>query len=95
MRLRNKEKTREYWIYLAILISVATIYYWFFEKSVISPQTGWWQYMAWRMQEGDLPYKDFFLYVPPYFVLLTRFLYSFFENNFIFYTIAGLSLIHI
>lgn len=89
MRLRNKEKTREYWIYLAILISVATIYYWFFEKSVISPQTGWWQYMAWRMQEGDLPYKDFFLYVPPYFVLLTRFLYSFFENNFIFYTIAG------
>ena len=79
----------EYWFYLILLLGIATLYYCLFERAVIPPQTGWWQYMAWRMTEGDLPYKDFFLYVPPYFAILTDFLYQFFHNNFILYTIIG------
>lgn len=79
----------EYWICLIAMLAAATVFYSFFVRTVIPPQTGWWQYMAWRMSEGDLPYKDFFLYVPPYFVLLTRFLYSFFGNHFIYYTLIG------
>lgn len=86
---KKKYTRKEYWTYLLILIGMGTLYYAFFERSVISPQTGWWQYMAWRTSEGELPYKDFFLYVPPYFLLITRILFSIFGNHFIWYTIIG------
>lgn len=90
LKKQNKNYTKfEYWIYLVILIGAGVLYYSLFERAVISPQTGWWQYMAWRMSEGELPYRDFFLYVPPYFALLTQFLFSFFGFHFIFYTVFG------
>ena len=55
--------------------------------SVISPQFGWWHYYAWRMEEGDILYKDMYLFIPPYFVFFTNFLYHFFGSHFFYYTL--------
>lgn len=63
------------------LIAIFLIFSGFYFRSVMMPQYGWWQYYAWRMQEGEVLYKDLFLFMPPYFVLLTRLLYSFFGNH--------------
>lgn len=76
-------------IFFLIMLFSATLFYSFFVRSVIPPQTGWWQYMGWRITEGDLPYKDFFLFLPPYFVLFVSFLYSIFGGQFFIYTIIG------
>ncbi len=46
--------------------------------------------MAWRMSEGELPYRDFYLFMPPYFVMLTSFLFNIFGKQFIYYTFTGL-----
>lgn len=54
---------------------------------VIPPQVGWWQYYAWRMGEGDILYKDVYLFMPPYFAFLTRLLFLLFDNNFFLYTL--------
>ena len=84
-----KQNTYQKALWLFVLLLFAAVYYFWFERSVISPQTGWWQYFAWRMSEGDLLYKDIFLYIPPYFPFLTSFLYQFFSNHFIYYTVFG------
>ena len=85
----NKNKIVKY-SFLVILLAVGAFYYSFYAFSVISPQTGWWQYMAQRLNEGDLLYQDVFMYVPPYFAWLTGFLYNFFGKYFAYYTIFGL-----
>lgn len=71
------------------MIIFGVTYYLQFVRNIIPPQTGWWQYMAWCMYEGDLPYKDFYLYVPPYFLLMTYVIYCLFGNHFIIYAIIG------
>ena len=65
-------------------------YYSLFVWGVIPPQTGWWQYMAQRLSEGELLYQDIFMYVPPYFAWLTTFLYQVFGNHFMLYSMFGL-----
>lgn len=37
------------------------------------------------MKEGDVLYKDIYLFMPPYFVFFTRLFYTFFSNHLIFY----------
>lgn len=76
-------------IYLILLLVVSTVYYSFFSFSVISPQMGWWQYYAYCLINGDLLYKDVYVYLPPYFPLFTTGLYYLFENNFLYYSIFG------
>lgn len=76
--------------YLLILLLLALGYYAVFVRSVIPPQTGWWQYMGWRMTEGDLPYRDFFLFLPPYFAIFSEALYTLFGHQMIYYTIFGI-----
>ncbi len=72
-----------------ILLFYGILFYSKFVNNVIPPQTGWWQYMAWRMEQGDLPYKDFYLFIPPYFLLLTSLLFKIFGNHFFLYSILG------
>ncbi len=76
-------------LFLCLIIIYGSVFYWNFARSVIPAQTGWWQYMAWRMEEGDLPYRDFYLFVPPYFLLLTSFLFGLFGKHFMLYAIVG------
>lgn len=95
--LREKWQKPNFWnlkfqknFWLVILILAALIYYSFFVRSIIPPQTGWWQYMAQRLNDGEMLYRDVFMYVPPYFAWLTALLYKLFGNDFILYTIFGL-----
>ena len=74
-------------IYGIALIIIFTLYSLTYFRSVMMPQNGWWHYFAWRISEGDVLYKDIYLYIPPYFALLTSILYKFFTNNFFYYTI--------
>ena len=83
------KKFRGYKFYLFLLFVLSCWYYSFFVLSVIPPQTGWWQYYAYCLNNGDLLYKDVYNYLPPYFTWFTRLLYVFFENNFVYYTIFG------
>lgn len=69
-----------------VLIALFTIFSLTYVNSVISPQFGWWQYYAWRMECGDVLYKDIYLFMPPYFVFLTHLFYTVFDNHFILYT---------
>ena len=70
-----------------LLVVGFTIFSSYYVRSVVMPQNGWWHYFAYRMSEGDILYKDIFLFIPPYFTFLTRILYSFFGNHFILYTL--------
>lgn len=70
-----------------LLVFGFTIFSSYYVRSVVMPQNGWWHYFAYRMSEGDILYKDIFLFIPPYFTFLTRILYSFFGNHFILYTL--------
>lgn len=77
-------------IWLNILLVIGTIYYLLFSRSIAMPQMGWWQYFGWRITEGDIPYKDFYLYLPPYHTFYVALLYKVFKNHIIAYTIWGL-----
>lgn len=70
-----------------ILVFLFTIFSLSYTKNVVMPQNGWWHYFAWRINEGDILYKDLYLYIPPYFALITSLLYKIFSNNFMLYTI--------
>ena len=70
-----------------LLTVLFTVFLSTYVDAVISPQFGWWHYYAWRMAEGDVLYKDVYLFMPPYFVFITRALYAFFGNHLILYTL--------
>lgn len=70
-----------------LLTVLFTVFLSTYVDAVISPQFGWWHYYAWRMAEGDVLYKDVYLFMPPYFVFITRALYTFFGNHLILYTL--------
>lgn len=72
-----------------ILLVYGIVFYSKFIGNVIPPQVGWWQYMAWRMAQGDLPYKDFYLFIPPYFLMLTSMFFKVFGKHFFLYSIIG------
>ena len=74
-------------VYGIALIIIFTLFSLTYFRNVMMPQNGWWHYFAWRILEGDILYKDIYLYIPPYFALLTSFLYKIFTNNFFYYTI--------
>lgn len=59
-------------------------------QAVIPPQIGWWNYYAWRVNSGEILYKDIFCFLPPYYVYLYAFLYKIFGNLIIAYYIIGL-----
>ena len=71
-------------VLLVILFCVFSAQY---VDAVISPQFGWWQYYAWRVEAGDVLYRDIYLFMPPYFVFFTYFLHLLFHNHFILYTL--------
>ncbi len=70
-----------------ILIACFTIYSSFYIPHVIMPQQGWWQYYASHVLEGDVLYKDIYLYMPPYYVFFVCIFYSLFKSHFMLYTI--------
>lgn len=74
-------------VYGIALIIIFTLFSLTYFRSVMMPQNGWWHYFAWRILEGDVLYKDIYLFIPPYFALLTSLLYKIFNNNFFYYTI--------
>lgn len=86
LKIEKKDK----YVWLAILLIACSAFYSVYVFSIIPPQTGWWQYMAQRLSEGKLLYRDVFMYVPPYFTWLTTALYSLFHTNFALYTCFGL-----
>lgn len=70
-----------------LLVVLFTVFLSTYVDAVISPQFGWWHYYAWRMAEGDVLYRDIYLFMPPYFVFITRALYALFGNHLILYTL--------
>lgn len=84
----NDKVQKHFFCILTVIYGI--IFHWNYIRSVIPAQTGWWQYMAWRMSEGELPYRDFYLYLPPYFIIFTSFLFNIFGKQFIYYTLMGL-----
>lgn len=75
---------------LIFLLITCSLFYLLFAFSIAMPQMGWWQYYGWRIVEGDIPYVDFYLYLPPYHVLYCAFLYRIFHNNIACYVLYGL-----
>ena len=71
-------------VLLSVLFILFTLTY---VDNVIAPQFGWWQYYAWRMECGDVLYKDIYLFMPPYFVFLTKWLYPLFGMHIMLYTL--------
>lgn len=70
-----------------ILIVCFTIYSSFYVPHVIMPQQGWWQYYASRVLQGDVLYKDLYLWMPPYYVFFVCIFYPLFKSHFLLYTI--------
>lgn len=79
--IKNNEKL----FYAISLVIIFTIFSLSYVRHVIMPQQGWWHYYAWRVLEGDILYKDIYLFIPPYFTLLTSLFYKMFSNEFIKY----------
>ena len=73
--------------YALLLVFFFTIFSYIYVRHVIMPQQGWWHYFAWRVLEGEVLYKDIFLFIPPYFTFFTTFLYKLFSNEFFKYTL--------
>ncbi|SEI97545.1 Dolichyl-phosphate-mannose-protein mannosyltransferase [Lachnospiraceae bacterium A10] len=82
-------KNRFYYTYLICLIVFGAIFYSIFSFNIAMPQMGWWQYFGSRILEGDVPYKDFYFYLPPYHAFYAAVLYKVFSNHIIYYTIYG------
>lgn len=76
--------------YAFIIVALICIYHMFFIRSTIPAQIGWWQYIGWRLNEGDILYKDIYCHVQPFFPWFVSILYKFWGSNFIFYIIPGL-----
>lgn len=70
-----------------ILIACFTLYSSLYVPHVIMPQQGWWQYYASRILQGDVLYKDIYLYMPPYYVFFVCIFYPLFKSHFFLYTI--------
>lgn len=71
-----------------LLIALFTLFTFTYVDAVVAPQMGWWQYYAWRMECGDVLYKDVYLFMPPYFVFFTKLLYGIFHDHVMLYTIC-------
>lgn len=76
-------------LFLFLILLFGAFYYSLFSFSIAMPQMGWWQYYGWRITQGDIPYKDFYFYLPPYHALYSALLYLLFGNKVIYYTIFG------
>lgn len=61
-------------------------------QTVIPPQIGWWNYYGWRMNSGEILYKDIFCFLPPGYVYIMSFLYKIFGNFLFGYQIVGMIL---
>lgn len=90
MKSLDRRNSRDEKLWFILFFSASVIFYFSFAFSVIPPQTGWWQYMAQRIHEGEALYKDVFMFVPPFFSYLTAGLYSFFGTHMICYTLFGM-----
>lgn len=77
----------DYFIMATSLLVLFTVFSFCYVRNVVMLQNGWWHYFAWRVNEGDILYKDIYMYIPPYFTLFTSFLYRFFKNSFFDYII--------
>lgn len=60
--------------------------------NVIPPQSGWWQYYAWRLAEGEVLYKDVYCFLQPYFIWFMTLLYKIFGTHFVRYIVTGVIL---
>ena len=74
-------------IYALVLVFLVSLFMLSYRRSFIFPQQGWWQYYAWRMTEGDVLYKDLYLFIPPYYAMMTALLYRLFDTSFIYYSV--------
>ncbi|KAF5044263.1 Dolichyl-phosphate-mannose-protein mannosyltransferase [anaerobic digester metagenome] len=82
----NKQNT----LALVLLAAVICLFQLTYMQYVAPPQMGWWQYYGWRLNQGDLLYKDIYLFLQPYFVWLMGGLYHVFGSHFFYYQILGL-----
>ncbi len=71
-----------------VFIAIHIIYV----QGVIPPQVGWWNYYAWRLNNGDVLYKDIFCFLPPYFIYIITSLYNIFGSFLLGYQLFGLVL---
>lgn len=73
---------------LVVFIALHVVYV----QGVIPPQVGWWNYYAWRLNSGEVLYKDIFCFLPPYYVYIMSFLYMIFGTCLMGYQLLGLVL---
>ena len=85
MRIEHNARTIAVIPFLLLL----AIYYLAYSRSIMPPQTGWVQDIASRMASGEVMYRDFFWYTPPYFPWLTELLYGIFNNHMLAYSVIG------
>ena len=74
-------------VYALVLIGLFLVFMFAYRRSCIFPQQGWWQYYAWRMTEGDILYKDLYLFIPPYYPMMTAILFRLFSVDVFFYSL--------
>lgn len=74
-------------ILVFVLIFVYNI---IFANSFFPVAKDWFQNYAWLMHTGSFPYRDFYLILPPGFILLTYFLQIFFGNSIWWFNIFGI-----
>lgn len=66
------------------------LYYSIFVRSVAPLEMGWFQDIAMRMDSGEVIYRDFYWYAPPYFPWFCLLIYKLFGTHYILYTVFGL-----
>ncbi len=85
-------KARKISPYVYFITAIFIVIHLIYVQGVIPPLVGWWNYYAWRVDCGDILYKDIFCYLPSYFIYLTTFLYKIFGNFLMGFQIVGLIL---
>ena len=86
-RIKNYILTHSDYLYFLMLYFVFNF---FFINKFFPITEGWFQDYARYMMEGQFPYRDFYVPVPPGFIYLVKLLRSFFGDIFIYYRIYGL-----
>jgi hypothetical protein len=67
---------------VALVLFLAVFYAFFWNRSFAPNVEGWFEYYAVRMNDGQVPYRDFYLFTTPLFPLVLQGLFSIFDRPF-------------
>lgn len=67
---------------VSLVLFLAVFYSFYWNRSFAPNVEGWFEYYAVRMNDGQVPYRDFYLFTTPLFPLLLQVLFSLFDRPF-------------